>query len=252
MSSSASRPTSSSSPLWHPDCANGGGASPPSEGLPRVLITAGPTYEPIDAVRFLGNRSSGQMGIAIAEAAARTGARTTLLLGPTHLKPQEDSPIQLERFRSTSQLGALLETHWPQNDLLFMAAAVADYRPVGANQQEKLRRGTQPRALELEPTPDLLAGLAQTSRADQLRIGWALEPSEELLTSARAKLERKKLDAIVANPLETIDSSQIQARLLLSDGGELEPPSTEMSKNAFALWLLETALELRKQSKSTS
>ena len=133
-----------------------------------------------------------------------------------------------------------------------MAAAVADYRPVGANPQEKLRRGTQPRALELEPTPDLLAGLAETSRADQLRIGWALEPSEELLTSARAKLERKKLDAIVANPLETIDSSQIQAQLLLSDGGQLEPPSTEMSKNAFALWLLETALQLLKQPKSTS
>ena len=189
---------------------------------------------------------------ALAEAAAQAGAKTTLLLGPTHLTPGEDSTIQLERFRSTSELAELLQAHWPAHDILFMNAAVADYRPRKSTQQEKLRREGQNRSLDLEPTPDLLAALASTSRPEQLRVGWALEPRAELLASAQAKLTRKKLAVIVANPLETIDAEAIEAHVLLANGQCLEPPHPKMDKVEFARWLMKTILALRAHRSTTS
>jgi phosphopantothenoylcysteine decarboxylase/phosphopantothenate--cysteine ligase len=176
----------------------------PSSG-PRLLVTAGPTHEPIDAVRFLGNRSSGRMGWSLADAAARRGWTTTLLLGPTESPLPVCSQVRVRRFRTAAQLADLLDEEWPGHDVLIMAAAVADYRPARPADDGKLRRDG-PVVLELEPTPDLLAGLAARTRADQVTIGFALEPAERLDVSAREKLARKSLDAIVANPLETMGS----------------------------------------------
>ena len=208
---------------------------------PRILITAGPTHEPIDEVRFLGNRSSGRLGISLAEASAGLGCATTLLLGPTALAP-DDSRIEVHRFQSCSELQALLEDRWPDHDLLFMAAAVADYRPRQVLEGGKMRRNPGELTLELVATPDLLEALARTSRTDQVRIGWALEPRATLVESARAKLERKDLHAIVANPLETLDSHRIEPLLIMRDGSTRTPGSGSLAKTEFASWLLETTI----------
>ncbi|MEC9157262.1 MAG: phosphopantothenoylcysteine decarboxylase [Planctomycetota bacterium] len=208
---------------------------------PRILITAGPTHEPIDEVRFLGNRSSGRLGISLARAAASRGCRTTLLLGPTALAP-DDSELAVLRFQSCADLQELLHQQWPGHDVLYMAAAVADYRPREVLRGGKLRRRPGELSLDLVATPDLLAELADHSRPDQLRIGWALEPREGLLESARTKLERKRLDAIVANPLETLDADGIEPLLVLPDGAVRTPGSGTLPKAEFAGWLLDTTL----------
>ena len=120
-----------------------------------------------------------------------------------------------------------------------MAAAVADYRPAEADDPSKRPRTGEPWDLRLVPTPDLVAGLAAISRADQAVIGFALEPADRLLENARGKLEQKSLAAIVANPLETIDSQDIRAIVLLRDGRTLRPPGGAVSKREFARWLLD-------------
>lgn len=207
----------------------------------RVLITAGPTHEPIDAVRYIANRSSGRMGIALAEAAETRGHRTTLLLGPSPLCPPEGTAIRTIRFRTTADLEGLLADEWPSHDVLIMAAAVADFRPAAPARDGKLRRQGERMSLELEPTPDLLAGLAGSTRPDQRVIGFALEPADELAASAREKLSRKGLDAIVANPLETMDAEDVTATLILRDGTAIEAPP-DLPKAAFASWLLDQEL----------
>jgi len=207
--------------------------------LPRLLITAGPTHEPIDAVRYIGNRSSGRLGIALADRAAATGWSVTLLLGPTGLTPA-DSRVRVIRFRTTAELEALLRQEFPACGALIMAAAVADYRPQSASPAPgvKLRRQDQTLTITLEPTPDLLAGVATGKRPDQVVVGFALEPSDRLMESAAAKLSRKALDMIVANPLETMESETIDATLLRSDGSTVRTPGA-ITKPEFAALLLE-------------
>ena len=214
-------------------------ASPPT-GPPRILITAGPTHEPIDEVRYLANRSSGRMGIALAEAAARRGHPTTLLLGPTHLVPDVHPSLEVRRFRTTSDLQRSLEALWPRHDLLIMAAAVADYRPPeGECRLGKLRRSGEPLVLELEPTPDLVGSLER--RGDQRIVGFALEPADRLETAAHEKLDRKHLDAIVANPLDTMDAERVSA-VLIRSGADDEPAPPGLTKPAFAEWLLDRVI----------
>jgi phosphopantothenoylcysteine decarboxylase/phosphopantothenate--cysteine ligase len=206
---------------------------------PRLLITAGPTHEPLDAVRYIGNRSSGRLGIALARAAADRGFRTTLLLGPTQ-RDCSDTHAEVHRFQTTADLEGLLETHFPQCDALVMAAAVADYRP-NRNPEAattKLRRTDAKLTLELEPTPDLLAGCAERRRDGQLVVGFALEPRAELEASAKRKLARKKIDAIVANPLETMVADEIEATIYTADGQAHATPG-RIPKTDFAPWLLE-------------
>ncbi len=217
-------------------------ASPPN--APRLLITAGPTWEPIDAVRYLTNRSSGRMGLALAQSSIRRSWPTTLLLGPTPLPPPHTSHCSIRRFQTTAQLKALLAEHWPSHDVLLMAAAVADYRPVDVDPTQKRPRHGQGWHLALEPTPDLLANLAQTSRPDQTLIGFALGPADQLIESARRKLAQKHLDAIVANDLTTMDSDTISATLLLRDGRTLSP-GRELEKVEFANWLLDELATIR-------
>ena len=205
----------------------------------RALVTAGPTEEPIDSVRFLGNRSSGRMGVAIADALAARGFAVTLALGPIRTELPaglRDHPqVRVERFRTSRDLEALLVRELPSADLVVMAAAVADFSPktegVG-----KLRRGDAGLTLELESVPDLLALTRSLRKPGARVVGFALEPRERLERSAREKLERKDLAGIVANPLETMDAPDIDGTLFLRDG-TVRSPGGPLAKEAFAAWL---------------
>jgi phosphopantothenoylcysteine decarboxylase/phosphopantothenate--cysteine ligase len=213
------------------------------DGQRRVLITAGPTYEDLDSVRFLGNRSSGRVGIALARAAARAGHEVTLLLGPVSAPAPSGSRLRVERFRSCEDLRGLLARHAPKCDVLIMAAAVADYRlpardavPTG-----KLNRSGSGLVLRLEATPDLIGERAASKRPGQCFVGFALEPRERLMASARAKLERKRLDFVVANELRTMDAPDIEAVLVGRDGSLVRTPG-RVSKSRFATWLVRCLL----------
>jgi phosphopantothenoylcysteine decarboxylase/phosphopantothenate--cysteine ligase len=222
-------------PVPSRDPSGSGGHPAPGR---RLLITAGPTHEPIDAVRYLANRSSGRLGIALAEEAARRGWAVTLLLGPTP-KDVSDSRVRVARFRTTADLDALLRAELPRHEVLVMAAAVADYRPKAgaADLAGKRRRSTEGMVLELEATPDLLAASASLRRPDQLIIGFALEPRAQMLASAQSKLERKNLDMIVANPLETMDADAIEAVVIARDGSQRRTDGP-IPKATFAAWLM--------------
>lgn len=207
----------------------------------RLLITAGPTHEPIDEVRYIGNRSSGRLGAALADEAAAQGWEVVLLLGPGACEPTHTS-VRVVRFQTTADLESLLREHAPWCDALVMAAAVADYTPIlgqkpGQTPSGKIKRGKGDIVLKLRSTPDLIREEASRRRDDQIFVAFALEPRERLLESARNKLERKGVDAIVANPLETMDSDSIEAVILTPEGaaGDTRGP---ISKSDFAPWLL--------------
>jgi phosphopantothenoylcysteine decarboxylase/phosphopantothenate--cysteine ligase len=207
---------------------------------PRILITAGPTHEPIDSVRFIGNRSSGRMGVALAHECVRQGLQTTLALGPAPVQPS-DPRVRLLRFRTCEDLRQLLASETPQADILIMAAAVADFRPKidPAFFGGKFRRKNENLTLELEPTPDLLAEVGATRRDNQLFVGFALEPRAEMLEAAKAKMQRKRVDMVVANPLETMDSEEIEATILFAPSLGREPVSfAKRAKTEAAGWIL--------------
>jgi len=158
-----------------------------------VLITAGPTREKIDPVRFLTNRSSGRMGYALAESALRRGARVLLVSGPTQLTPP--GAAEVTRVESTEEMRDAVLTLLPQASIVIKTAAVADYRPKSTAGQKIKRKG--PMTLELEATPDILKEIA-TQKATQIVVGFAAE-TENVLENARQKLVSKNLDAIVVN-----------------------------------------------------
>lgn len=200
----------------------------------RALVALGPTHEPLDSVRYLGNRSSGRMGVAIGEALREAGCDVRTLAGPCRPDGLDSLPA-VERFRTAEELRGLIEAAWPTCHLLVMAAAVADWRPVRTLQGKHRREGAAP-TVELERVPEILGSLS--SRPDQFVVGFALEPAGELLASARAKLARKRADCIVANPLDTMDSPDVTGTLVWADGRE-ESPGARLSKQAFARWLCE-------------
>lgn len=200
---------------------------------PRVLVTAGPTEEPLDEVRFLGNRSSGRMGVEIARAFADAGCAVTLLLGPIRGEAPVHSGIRCERFRTAAELGALLGPAAPAHEVLVMAAAVADFRPAAADPGKILRGG--PLELRLEAVPDLLASLPRHPGA--FRLGFALEEPARLLDRARTKLAAKDLDAVVANPLATMESGSVDATLVWKDGRLERAADGAIDKRDFARWL---------------
>jgi len=207
--------------------------------LSRILITAGPTHERIDDVRYLANRSSGLMGIALAQAARDVGCEVTMLLGPvskeTRLAADECSTVHA--FESTADLQRLLDEHFPDCDVLIMAAAVADYRPA-AQSAGKLPRKGERLILELEPTPDLVAGCAARKRGDQRIIAFALEEPARLHDRAVEKMRTKSVDAIVANPLGTMGSTSVSATIYTARGETSTPPAESLDKPAFAAWLI--------------
>lgn len=208
----------------------------------KILITTGPTREPIDAVRFISNRSSGRMGIAIAKAAADAGHQVTLLHGPGVDIQSVRDHCKCFPFGSSAELKQVMEAHWSGQELLVMTAAVADYRP------EQVMEGKLPRnpqgelVLKLHPTPDLVALAAATRGRGQKIIAFALEEVEVLEERALTKLQRKGVDAIVANPLGTMESDGITAIYMTAKGQRLSPG--RMSKEAFGKWLIDQAEKL--------
>lgn len=166
----------------------------------KVLVTAGPTREPLDPVRFLSNRSSGRMGFALAAEAARRGARVVLVAGPVELP----TPPWVERIDVTTalEMEEAVTRHAPEADLIIMAAAVADFRPVEAASTKIKKEGGPPR-LELAPNPDILTGL-QKLAPRALRVGFAAETGD-LEANARAKLDRKGADVLVVNDVSRTD-----------------------------------------------
>ena len=165
----------------------------------QFLITAGPTYEAIDPVRFIGNFSSGQMGFALAQKAAERGAKVTLISGPTHLKIEHP---QIERINvvSAEQMYEACKKYYPGSDVTVMSAAVADFTPENP-EKEKIKKSNKLTSVGLIPTKDILAALGKDKSAGQLLVGFALETENEI-EHARIKLQNKNLDLIVLNSLK--------------------------------------------------
>lgn len=166
----------------------------------RALVTAGPTYEAIDPVRFIGNHSSGKMGIAIAEELAEQGASVTLVLGPTSLAPDHAGVIT-QRVTSAQEMFDAATQLFAKADIAVLSAAVADFTPEKAA-SEKIKKGSEDRLnLSLVKTKDILATLGESKRNGQILVGFALETRDEL-KNARKKLRKKNLDFIVLNSLK--------------------------------------------------
>jgi phosphopantothenoylcysteine decarboxylase / phosphopantothenate---cysteine ligase len=170
----------------------------------RVLVTAGGTREPIDSVRYVGNRSSGRMGFALAEQAARRGASVTVIAANVALPAP--TGVAVVPVETAAELADACAETFPACDVLLMAAAVADFRPA-APSATKLKKDAAdvPDAIALERTPDVLSGLAAARRPDQTVVGFAAEHGDGALTYAREKLARKRLDAIVVNDISRAD-----------------------------------------------
>jgi len=163
----------------------------------KILVTAGPTYEAIDPVRFIGNHSSGKMGFDIANAAAGLGAQVILVSGPTHLKVKNSS-INLIRITSAEEMYNACHEYFNDVDVAIAAAAVADYRPKNIASQ-KMKKSDSSFTIELEKTKDILASLGQIKK-NQFLIGFALETENEI-EHAKQKIQKKNLDLIVLNSL---------------------------------------------------
>jgi len=164
----------------------------------RVLVTAGPTHENIDPVRFIGNRSSGKMGFAIAEAFAAEGAKVHLVTGPVSLEVRS-SGIEVSRVTSAADMFARCEEVIDQVDIAVFNAAVSDFTPIRAS-EVKVKRGSGEWILQLKPTRDIAAEMGRRKRAGQIMVGFALETEHEL-EHARQKLEKKNMDLVVLNSM---------------------------------------------------
>jgi phosphopantothenoylcysteine decarboxylase / phosphopantothenate---cysteine ligase len=174
----------------------------PLDGL-RVLVTAGGTRESIDSVRYVGNRSSGRMGMALAQEAARRGAEVTVVRANVSLPaPAGARALDVE---SAAELEATLRAEFPAADVLVMAAAPADFRPASPAADKIAKSGREDLVLELEPTTDILAALAGGRTPDQTLVGFAAEHGEGAVERGRAKLAHKGLDAIVVNDISRAD-----------------------------------------------
>lgn len=182
----------------------------------RFLITAGPTREYIDTVRFISNASSGRMGFAIAEAAIRTSHDVTLLTGPVSIPPPEKATVL--NFISIADLQSALDTNFDSCDVLIMAAAVGDFI-VAEKAEKKISRKAGPITLRLDPTPDVLASIADRKRADQTVVAFAVEDGtpKAIETMARQKLIAKHADISVVNTPAAFASSESLACILSAD-----------------------------------
>ena len=165
----------------------------------RVLVTAGPTYEPIDPVRFIGNNSSGLMGIEIAKVFALRGAKVDLVLGPSHLNINHPN-VKLHRVKTAAEMYDACMTVFPEVDIAVMSAAVADFTPEN-KAESKIKKEAGLNSIVLKPTKDILAELGKRKKEHQFLTGFALETDDEL-QNAKSKLNRKNLDLIVLNSLK--------------------------------------------------
>lgn len=213
------------------------------EGL-NILVTAGPTVERIDPVRYITNRSTGKMGYAIAGAAARRGARVTLVSGPTNLAAPEG--VERVQIESSAQLCEAVLSRGSGADVVIQAAAPADFRPKHAAQQ-KIKKTGENMTLELEATTDIAAELGRRKRPGQTLVAFAAE-TNDVLDNARRKLARKNADLIVANDVSRSDAgfgvdTNVVTLIAQADVRALE----RMSKSAVADAILRRVLELRNE-----
>ncbi len=208
----------------------------------RILVTAGPTCEDLDPVRYLTNRSSGKMGYAVAKAAARRGANVILVSGPTSL----ETPAGVERIsvRSAEEMQRAVQEKVASCSIAIFAAAVADYRPAQTSGQ-KIKRNKESLTISLEPTPDILAGVAR-NKGERFIVGFAAE-TDHVAENARKKLAAKNADLIVANDVTTeaagFDHDTNVVTLFARDGRDLSLP--RMSKNEVAQRVLDEIVRLR-------
>jgi phosphopantothenoylcysteine decarboxylase/phosphopantothenate--cysteine ligase len=212
-----------------------------------VLVTAGPTHEPVDPVRYIGNRSSGKMGYALAEAALRRGAHVVLVTGPTALTPP--SAVETIYVETAQQMRTAVLDRWEKAGIIIMAAAVADYHVKNVSPQKIKRSG--PMELQLEPNADILADLGSLRHASgkgtPLLIGFAAETAN-LLENARAKLTKKRVDAIVLNDVARTDigfnSDRNEVTVVTAQDAI---PIPQASKLDVAQKILDAAVRLRQQ-----
>lgn len=206
-----------------------------------VLITAGPTREPVDPVRFLGNRSSGKMGYALAEAAQRRGARVVLVSGPVAL--EAPAGVELVRVETAEQMRSAVVSRATEAGIVIAAAAVADFRVRKVAEQKIKRNGAI--SLELEPTADILQELSAKRRPEQVLVGFAAE-TKDAVENGRAKLNRKNLDAIVINDVSRTDigfDSDRNEVTIVTTVESIEVP--EDSKSKIAHRILDVAVKLK-------
>jgi phosphopantothenoylcysteine decarboxylase/phosphopantothenate--cysteine ligase len=186
----------------------------------KILVTAGPTHEPLDPVRYITNPSSGKMGYAVAGQASRRGAHVTLISGPTHLEPPNG--VKIIRCKQAGEMLSLVNRYFPDCDVLVMVAAVGDFAP-DTVQKEKIKKKGEPLALKLMPTPDILLEASKT-KSRQMVVGFAAE-SQNVVQSAQEKLNKKNLDLIVANDISApgigfqSDSNQVT---LIDKAGKID------------------------------
>lgn len=214
------------------------------EGL-RVMVTAGPSREALDPVRYISNRSSGKMGYAIAQAAQKRGAEVTLLSGPVAIEAPQG--VKLVPFTTTQELLDRASELAREQDLLIQAAAPADYRAKEVAPQKIKKQGGEPMTFTLVENPDVAAALGKAKRSGQVFVGFAAE-TNDVLAHAKDKLARKNLDMIVANdvtrPGAGFDVDTNIVTLITKDGQEALPM---MSKVEVAQRILDRALALRKE-----
>ena len=214
------------------------------EGL-RVMVTAGPSREALDPVRYISNRSSGKMGYAIAQAAQKRGAEVTLLSGPVAIEAPQG--VKLVPFTTTQELLDRASELAQEQDLLIQAAAPADYRAKEIAPQKIKKQGGEPMTFTLVENPDVAATLGKAKRSGQVFVGFAAE-TNDVLAHARDKLARKNLDMIVANdvtrPGAGFDVDTNIVTLITKDGQEALPM---MSKAEVAQRILDHALALRRE-----
>jgi phosphopantothenoylcysteine decarboxylase/phosphopantothenate--cysteine ligase len=205
------------------------------DGL-RVLVSAGGTREPIDSVRFVGNRSSGRMGFAVADECARRGASVTVVAANVSLPRTEG--VDYIDVETAAQLHDACVAAFETADVLIMAAAVADFRPSSAVDDKIKKSGRDGLSLELEPTTDVLAALSEARRDGQVLVGFAAEHGDVAVPNARGKLERKKLDAVVVNDISQpgigFDTPENEVTLVTA-GGEVAVPRASKSEVAAAI-----------------
>ena len=210
----------------------------------RWLVTAGPTYERIDSVRFIGNYSSGKMGFALAQALADAGAEVELVTGPTHLNVSTCQRINVHRVESAREMYAAATEVFPRCNGAILSAAVADYRPAECADHKLKKNGSEGMTLELVQNPDILATLGGMKKEGQRLIGFALETDHEL-ENAQGKLQRKNLDYIVMNSLRDegagfgVDTNKVT--IMGRDGSHQESPL--LGKPEIARLIVETVTQ---------
>ena len=213
--------------------------------MKKILITAGPTYERIDPVRFIGNYSTGKMGFALAEVCAEAGYDVTLVAGPVQIQLAEEWRDKIHRIdvESAGQMYEQVMKYYPEMDGAILCAAVADFTPIVVADQ-KIKREGDNMIIELKPTQDIAASVGKIKRDDQFLVGFALETNNEL-TNAERKLQSKNLDMIVLNSLRDngagfgVDTNKVT--LIHADGTKNNLPL--LSKQEVADAIIDAIIE---------